>query len=94
VSKLMMFDFVCPECALKFEDLVNPAMRETECPECKATATRILSKVRIDRTRIAVTNGASPESIAHFDRIHRQRKAIEERKMQDHGDYGPAAGAD
>lgn len=41
-----------------------------------------------------MTKGASPESIAHFDRVHRERKAIEERTFERHGDYGKPAGAD
>lgn len=91
---LMFYDFHCTACNLTFEDFVNTENHSTECPECKATAQRILSAVRIDRTRIATTANASPESIKHFDRIHRQRKAIEDKTFKEHGDYGKAAGSD
>lgn len=94
MSKLMIFDFKCTKCDRISEDLVNPGTYWTQCPHCLANAQRILSPVRIDKTRLALTNGASPESISHFDRIHRQRKAIEEKTMAEHGDYGPMPGSD
>jgi putative FmdB family regulatory protein len=94
VSKLILFDFTCSACDLTFEDLVKPSKRSAPCPKCKAPAKRQISTPRIDRSAIALTNGASPESIAHFDRLHRERRAIEDRKYAEHGDYGSAAGAD
>jgi putative FmdB family regulatory protein len=90
----MLFDFRCPDCNSVFEDLVKPDIRSAQCPECGATAARMVSTPRIDRTRIALTNGASPESIAHFDRIHRERAAYENRMKAEHGDYGKMAGSD
>lgn len=92
MSKLMMFDFAC-EHGHSFEDLVPPSVVEVPCV-CGATASRLISPVRIDRSAIALTKGASPESIAHFDRIHRERKAIEEKRYERNGDYGSASGAD
>lgn len=94
MSKLIFYDFHCAACKATFEDMVQPDVHQVECPQCGEQARRLVSTPRIDRTRIALTSGASPESIAHFDRIHRQRKAIEERNMQNHGDYGKAAGSD
>lgn len=91
--KLFMLDFECQRCAHAFEDLLPHDTRETACPKCGYTATRQISPVRIDRSAIALTKGASPESIAHFDRIHRERKAKEERALERHGDYGTTAGA-
>lgn len=90
---LMYYDFYCTECGLTFEDFVSTETTEVPC-SCEATARRILSAVRIDRTRIATTANASPESIAHFDRIHQQRKTIEEKTFKEHGDYGKAPGSD
>lgn len=90
---LMFFDFHCTECGLTTEDFVSTETMTIPCA-CEGTAGRILSAVRIDRTRIAASGSASPESIAHFDRIHQQRKTIEEKCMREHGDYGKAAGSD
>lgn len=90
---LMYLDFHCTECGTTFEAFVPTEVTQQLC-ECGVTARRILSAVRIDRTRIATTLGASPESVAHFDRIHQQRKTIEERTFKEHGDYGKAPGSD
>jgi hypothetical protein len=94
MSKFMYFDFQCPVCSLIIEDFVKPDTVWIECPKCQGTAKRILTPVRIDRTAIACTLGASPESIAHFDRIHRQQKAIEQKNFENHGDYGKSPGSD
>ncbi len=90
---LRHYDFHCTECGTTFEEFVESAETEHAC-ECGSTAGRILSAIRIDRSAIAVTLGASPESIAHFDRVHQQRKTIEEKTMREHGDYGKMPGSD
>lgn len=90
---LRHLDFHCTECGATYERFVDHKVEELECI-CGKTARRILSAVRIDRSAIALTVGASPESIAHFDRLHQQRKTIEERTFKEHGDYGKAPGSD
>jgi hypothetical protein len=90
---LRHLDFHCTECGTTNEEFVDHTVEEVPC-ECGSTARRILTAVRIDRSAIALTLGASPESIAHFDRLHQQRKTIEERTFKEHGDYGKAPGSD
>ncbi len=92
MSKLMMFEFSCPHCG-QFEDLVKPDIRQAPCPRCKAPAERIISPVRIDRYAMALGVGATPTAIEHFDRIHRERRAIEDRAFERNGDYGVQAGS-
>lgn len=94
MSKLILFDFGCTKCGHRFEEMAKPADYWSRCPQCGANARREISPVRIDRSRMAVTEGATPTSIDHFDRIHKQRKVIEEKSMRNHGDYGKAAGSD
>lgn len=94
MSKLTFFDFRCTKCAHIFEDLVKPGTYWLKCPKCKGNAQCELSPVRINRSAIALTEGASPESVRHFDRVHKQRAAKEEKAYRDHGDYGKPAGAD
>jgi putative FmdB family regulatory protein len=91
---LRHLDFHCTDCDRIFEEFTDSAMTHIPCPQCSAPARRILSAVRIDRSAIALTAGASPESIAHFDRLHQQRKIIEEKTFKEHGDYGKAPGSD
>lgn len=93
MSKLILFDFECPEHGV-FEELVQPDIRQARCPRCDSAAPRILSPVRIDRMAMALQPGATESSIKHFERAHRQQKAIEDRKFRDHGDYGSQPGSD
>lgn len=93
MSKLTFFDFHCPYCELVFEDLVKPDIRQAQCPKCQSNAVRIVSPVKIDRLRIALTEGASPESLAYFDRVHKEQAAKEAKTHAEHGDYGPRPGA-
>ena len=92
--KLILFDFRCTKCKHIFEELVKPGDYWAHCPKCASNAKRMMSPFRIDRTRMAVSPSASPDSIRHFDRVHKQRRAIEEKSQQNHGDYGKAAGSD
>ncbi len=93
MSKLMMFDFECPVHGY-FEELVKPDIRQIPCPQCSAPASRQISPVKIDKIGMALQDGASPTSIDYFERIHRQRKRIENAKFEAHGDYGTHAGGD
>lgn len=93
MSKLTMYDFLCAEHGL-FEDLVNPEIHQAPCPKCGTNAKRQISAVRIDKTGMALQDGATPTSIDHFERVHRQRRAIEERAFERNGDYGVHAGSD
>ena len=94
MSKLILFDHRCTGCEHVFEELAKPGDYWVQCPKCGSNAQRMLSPVRIDRTRIALTSNASPESIAHFDRVHRERAEKENRNFKEHGDYGKQAGSD
>lgn len=93
MSKLILFDFECPKCGI-FEELVQPTEKSAQCPRCESPAPRIISPVKIDRLGMAVQEGASPTSIDYFERVHRQRKAIENKCYEAHGDYGSHAGSD
>lgn len=92
MSKLMYFDFLCEGCKQQFEDMVKPEEHQALCPNCHAVGQRIISSVRIDRSAIALTAGASPESIAHFDRIHQQQRKIEEKSYAEHRSYSSLSG--
>jgi putative FmdB family regulatory protein len=94
VSKLILFQFACTKCGNSFEDLAKPGDYWCKCPECGANAKREITPVRIDNTAFATQEGATPTSIDRWDRMHQQRKKIEEKRMRDHGDYGKAAGSD
>ena len=90
---MILFDFDCPTHGL-FEELVNSAVKQIPCPRCGRTSERQLSAPHIDRLGMATQSGATPTSIDHFERVHRQRRAIEEKHHRTNGDYGPMAGSD
>jgi len=89
----MLFDFLCPS-GHEFEELVYNTEYCYECPQCGLIGKRQLSVLRIDRSGMSLRSGATPTSIDHFDKLHRQQKAIEERAEREHGDYGVAPGGD
>lgn len=91
--KLILFDFNCPTHG-DFEGLVKSTVRVLPCPKCSRTSVRQISAVRIDKSAMALQEGASPTAIDHFERVHRERRAIEERTYAEHGDYGNHAGGD
>ena len=91
--KLMLWDFECSEHGV-FEELAQPSEKTARCPRCQSPAPRIISPVRIDRMAMALQDGATDSSIRHFERAHRQRKAIEDKRFRDHGDYGTSPGSD
>ena len=94
MSKLILFDFKCTKCARAFEELVKPGDYWAPCPECGGNAQRQLCAPTIDYKSLALSEGATPTSIAKFDRVHQQRKRIEDRTFANHGDYGKAPGSD
>ena len=89
-----MFDFRCKKCDAMFEDLVKPDVFQAQCPKCGQSANRIISCPRIDKTAMALQEGATETSLSHFERIHQQQKVKEEKSMREHGDYGKAPGSD
>lgn len=94
MSKLILFDWRCKSCEAEFEELEHSDVFRLPCPKCGETALRIISCPRIDKTAMALQDGATETSIAHFERIHQQQKAKEEKSYREHGDYGKSPGSD
>lgn len=46
--KLILFDFRCKSCGLKFEDMVKPDVFEAPCPDCGTAGVRLISCPRLD----------------------------------------------
>jgi NAD-dependent SIR2 family protein deacetylase len=92
----LVFDYSCPSCPHQIlNNLVDSdAKDDVVCPRCGDTMQRLPPSPKLDWASLAQGDSASPEAIAHFDRVHRQRAAKEAQAKTDHGDYGRAAGAD
>lgn len=93
MSKLILFDFECKHCGSVFEELVRSDVREFNC-ECGHAAKRIVSGTHLDYQGMATSGDGMETAADRFDRMHRQRKAIEERSYREHGDYGAQPGGD
>lgn len=88
-----IFDFKCPSCGSITEDLVKPSVKTIPCSNCGAKADKQLAAPKVNWLAMGSGSNASPEAIIRFDRMHRQQKAKEEKSYENHGDYGPVAGA-
>lgn len=92
---MILHDYKCSDCDLVFEELVKSDVYQIPCPECGATAERVLlCPPRIDWLNMGAQASASPEAIDRWDRLHREQAKIEKAYKQEHGDYGPRPGAD
>lgn len=38
-----MFEYICPHCGKKFEELVRSHEEEVHCPDCKSSVNRVWS---------------------------------------------------
>lgn len=47
-DKLILFDFRCKTCNLKFEGLVKQEVRVHPCPDCDSEAKRLISTPKLD----------------------------------------------
>jgi putative FmdB family regulatory protein len=90
---MILYDFECPVHGL-FEELVKSGIHQIPCPQCGRTSNRQISAVHIDRLGMAVQEGATPTSLDYFEKVHKERRAIEDRNYERHGDYGAEAGGD
>ena len=88
-----MFDFRC--CWGHVTEELTPADTVSiQCPKCGLAAAKVLlSPPKVSWLNLGSQRHASPEAIAKFDKMHRARKAKEDKAYADHGDYGPEAGS-
>jgi putative FmdB family regulatory protein len=94
MSKLILYDFRCKTCGHEFEELAKPDVFRLSCPKCSETALRIISAPQINRTAMALQDGATESSVRYFERSHQQQRAKEEKSFREHGDYGKSPGSD
>ncbi len=92
------FSFRCSTCGHTEDRFVHRSERTYQLCTIKACGRRmtqvLLHAPALDWIRMAQGTSAGPEFIDRFNKNHRNRKAYEEKSYEEHGDYGPAAGAD
>lgn len=71
MSKLIYFDFKCPE-GHEFEELVKPTDNTTKCPYCSKKAKRLISAARIDWENMGLSTDF-PTCADKWEKARRQR---------------------
>lgn len=87
------YEYRC-ECGLNFERWCNVSERHDQQCECGRTATQVIRTAPQPHwTSLAMGSSASPEAIAKFDKMHREKRAKEDATYREHGDYGKTPGS-
>lgn len=88
-----LYDYRCPARHVH-EARENSDTRSRQCPECDATAVRvILVAAKLDYGSMAMGESAGTTAIDRFERQHKEQRAKEEKSLREHGDYGRAPGS-
>jgi len=76
------------------DEFVHRDVESRDCPHCGEQATKVIRYApKLDYLGMGAQKHAGPEFADRFDKMHRDRKAHEEKNYENHGDYGPAAGS-
>lgn len=81
------FEYVCPDCKQDFEKFCKIAEKDTVIHSgCVSIAKQVIrTNASLNWTRLAMGEGASPEAISRFDKVHRKQVAKENKAIADHG---------
>jgi putative FmdB family regulatory protein len=91
MSKLILYDFECPQCGAITEDMVKSDVRQTPCPECGSAANRLISTPRFD-PRMGLDPEGNPTMAARWAKVRKDRAKLEARHHKEHGtDMTPGA---
>ena len=84
----ILFEFKCGTCSHAFESLESRDTREVECPECGATADRMLSPgAQCDLMQRSLWMDGQGTSHDRFTRTKERQQAQERRYEREHGEY-------
>ena len=81
----VVYDYRCESCDRIEERFVRRSEADEQSCECGNSMRRLASVGHLDWDSLS-----SPEAISRFDRVHRQKKALEDKSYREHGDYGGA----
>lgn len=88
------FSYKCSVCEHKHDVFMERGGIPPLCPECSGRTTQIIRHApKLDWLGMAQGDNAGPEFIDRFEKVHKDRKAHEDKIDREHGDYGPAAGS-
>lgn len=80
---LRIFEFLCP-CGVRREALVDPSVREIQCPGCDLPATRVISAPRV---ALEGVTGAFPTAADAWVARREEKMRVERKLMREHGEY-------
>lgn len=75
MSKLILFDFECTQCAHVFEDLVKSDVVHIQCPKCDNLANRTISGTRLDP--MMAMDGAFTTAVDKWAKKQAQRARVD-----------------
>jgi len=88
------YEYTCPKCGHETEIFCKLSERLDQKCECGNTLEqRVRTPAQPHWSSLAMGEGASPEAIKKFDKMHRERAEREAKTKREHGDYGKAPGS-
>lgn len=83
------YEYTCPKCGHEFERFCKLSERlDQKCGKCDNIGRpQVRTPARPNWTALAMGDSASPEAIKRFDKMHRDKKAKEDKAMREHGSY-------
>ena len=82
-----IYDFKCDECGRVDEHLVKLSVKNMECPECGANMSRQIGIPNFSTSSLATGESATPDSIDRWEKMRKQKMAIEKKNQENHGTY-------
>lgn len=81
------YEYTCPACGHEDDIWCKVSERKTQkCSECGETTNQVVrTPAQPHWTSLAMGDSASPEAIKKFDKMRREKKAVEDKKIADHG---------
>jgi putative FmdB family regulatory protein len=93
MSKLILYEWRCRSCELRFEKLSKSDIWTTDCPNCRHEAKRIISAPHFDPAM--GLDPAFPTMYKKWATTRKQRTKIDQKYAESHGDdaYDPRHGS-
>ena len=81
------YEYVCPDCGQDFDKFCKMSERKQTIHEgCVSIAKQVIrTPAKPNWSALAMGESASPEAINHFDRMHKDKAAKEEKAIREHG---------
>ena len=82
-----IYDFKCNECDNVTEHIVRMSVESLPCPDCGADTVRLIGCPNLSISNLAAGASATVDSIDKWDKMRKQKMAIEQKNQDNHGTY-------